>query len=204
MHCYWSTGPAKHSVHYGPARHTSGFPWISVSCSLSLKAGLAYTPGKDNTEGANWLQLVPHQTQVQRTAGIETLGLAAGVGSIRVSPCALTPWLSHSPWMEAYRSPDLPLFSLVTEKISISCSLALELLAIWCLRISSLGTDWCGDTYASDFWGLIPRRTLEWWKKRQGKKLGKAVDSAKVSPQPDPQGALESDGMSCSFLKQGV
>ena len=140
MHCYWSIGPAKHSVHYGPARHTSGFPWISVSCSLSLKAGLAYTPGKDNTEGANWLQLVPHQTQVQRTAGIETLGLAAGVGSIRVSPCALTPWLNHSPWMEAYRSPDLPLFSLVTEKISISCSLALELVAIWCLRISSLGT----------------------------------------------------------------
>lgn len=34
--------------------------------------------------------------------------------------------------------------------------------------------------------------------------MSKAVDSAKVSPQPDPQGALENDDMNCSFLKQGV
>ena len=34
--------------------------------------------------------------------------------------------------------------------------------------------------------------------------MSKAVGSAKVSPPPDPQGALESDDMNCSFLKQGV
>lgn len=105
-----------------------GIPLASPGCRflalhLSKLGWLVLLEKKDNTEGADWLQLVPHQTQVQKTAGIETLCLAAGVGNIRASPCALTPLLSHSPWMEVYSSPELPLFSLVTEKISISCSL---------------------------------------------------------------------------------
>ena len=109
------------TVQQGIALASPGYRFLALH--LSKLGWLVLLEKKDNTEGPDWLQLVPHQTQAQKTAGIETLCLAAGIGSIRASPCALMPWLSHSPWMEVYSSPDLPLFSLVTEKISVSCSL---------------------------------------------------------------------------------
>ena len=44
-------------------------------------------------------------------------------------------------------------------------------------------------------------------KEEAGEETGQSCGFCKSqssAPQPDPQGALESDGMSCSFLKEGV